>query len=89
MTCDIFNLKCIIVNELIGNSLLTVILAAIAFFIFASKIRFGFDTTIALGFIYVCLITLVVGGLIPFLVILVIFIALYVAYYLNKIYGNR
>lgn len=89
MTCDIFNLKCIIVNELIGNSLLTVILGTIAFFIFASKIRFGFDTTIVLGFIYICLITLVVGGLIPFLVIMVMLLALYVGYYFNRVVGNR
>lgn len=49
MTCDILDVKCIVVNELIGSPTLAIIIFAILYFIIASKIKLGFKTTITLS----------------------------------------
>ena len=50
MLCtDILDLKCIFVNELIGDPVLTILLVCLAYFIIAAKLRLGFETTIALS----------------------------------------
>ena len=48
-SCDILDWRCIFQNEIFGSVLLTMIFLAIVFFIISSKLKFGFDTTIALA----------------------------------------
>ena len=60
--CDIFDIRCVVVNELIGSLALTVIVMSIVYFIFASKIRLGFDTTIFLAIPLVLIFSLATIG---------------------------
>ena len=46
MTCDILDWRCIFVNELVGSTALAILLIAVLYFIWASKIRLGFDKTV-------------------------------------------
>lgn len=50
MACDIFDLRCILVNELIGSAFLAMLFVALIYFLLAGKLRWGFDTTITLAF---------------------------------------
>ena len=46
MSCNILDVKCVVVNELIGDAFLTLLIAGILFFIFMAKQRAGVKTTI-------------------------------------------
>jgi len=48
MVCSVLDFRCILVNELIGSVALTLMFLALIYFIVASKLRFGFDTTLVL-----------------------------------------
>ena len=48
-SCDILDLRCIFLNEIFGSVLLAVIFVAMFYFVVASKLRFGFDTTLAMA----------------------------------------
>jgi len=48
MVCDLLNWKCIFVNELIGSSILTLVLGFILATIVASKLQLKFRTSIFL-----------------------------------------
>lgn len=45
MTCSPIDFICVIKNDLIGNAFLAVLFILLLYFIIASKLRFGFDTT--------------------------------------------
>lgn len=47
MPCELLDIKCIFLNELIGNLALAMIFVALLYFIMASKLKFDFETTIA------------------------------------------
>lgn len=47
MGCEILDVRCIFMNELIGSAILTAIFIAVLYFIVASKTRLGFDATLA------------------------------------------
>lgn len=46
VACDILDLRCVFVNELIGSLMLSVVVFALVYFIIASKNRWGFNATI-------------------------------------------
>lgn len=45
-SCDLLDLRCIFVNELVGSAVLSVVLTAILVFVFADKNNLGFRTTL-------------------------------------------
>ena len=47
--CDLLDIRCILVNELIGSPTMAMILAVLAFCLLAAKMRLGFETTITLA----------------------------------------
>lgn len=62
MACDILDVRCIVVNELIGSPVLAMIFLAIIYFIIASKLRFGFETTVAFAIPVLLAMSVVVYG---------------------------
>lgn len=44
-SCDILDFKCIYMNEIVGDTVLAVIIFAIMYFVITSKMKLGFDTT--------------------------------------------
>ena len=48
MGCSVLDFKCILVNELVGSVTLAVLFIALLYFMIASKMKFGFDTTLVL-----------------------------------------
>jgi len=85
MGCDILDLRCIFVNELVGSVTLTAILLAVAYFIIASKSRLGFDTTIILALPIILIVSLMVGGFAVIYAFATVLIAIMLAWLFDKI----
>ncbi len=62
MACDILDLKCLFVSEIAGSVTLAIVIAAIFYFIIASKMRFGFDTTVLFAVPVILIFGLAFGG---------------------------
>ncbi len=88
MACDILDLQCIFVGELIGNMVLTFLLAVILYFIIASKLRFGFNTTLVVAIPFILLFGLAIGGITSVMAFATLFIGIFLAWTFNKIMGN-
>jgi len=88
MGCELLDLRCIFVNELIGSAALTIILAAIAYFIIASKNRWGFDTTIALAIPVLVIFGIAVTGFSVIYAFATVIIGLLIAWIFNQMIGN-
>jgi len=88
MGCEILDFRCVLVNELIGSTILTIIIAAIFYFIIASKMKFGFDTTIALSIPILLLLGIVFTGFSAIYAFATIIVGILLAWIFNKIIGN-
>jgi len=89
MVCDILDIKCILVNELIGNAALALILAAIGYFIIASKMKLGFDTTLVLSVPILLGLASVIIGFSAIYSIITIIAGTLLALGFNRLIGNR
>ena len=86
MPCDILDLRCIFVNELVGTAFLTIILGAIFYFIVASKMKLGFDTTVVLSIPLILLIGLMIGGFAVLYAFISLLIAIMIGWLLTRIF---
>jgi len=89
MPCDIIDFRCVIMNELVGSSLLTVVLGAMLYFIVASKNKLGFDTTIALMIPILLIMGLMFTSFTTILIFASIGVGLLLAWMFQQIIGNR
>jgi hypothetical protein len=89
MTCDILDFRCMLVNEVIGNVFLASILFAIAYFIVASKMKLGFDTTFALAIPIILTFGLAVSGFQIMYVLLTLVAGVMLALAFLRLIGNR
>jgi len=89
MVCELLDIKCIFVNELIGSVILSGIIAVIFYFIIAGKLRLGFDTTIAFAFPLLLIVGLSISGFPIIFAFSAVIIGWMLASILNKIIGNR
>ena len=87
--CEILDLKCIFINEIIGSIALASIFGIIFYFILASKLRFGFDTTIAFAFPLVIILSLAIGGFPIVYAFVTVVIGWMLGFLLQKIIPNR
>ena len=60
--CDLLDWRCIFVSELIGNVVIATIVAIVIYLIIASKMKFGFDTTITFGIVILLVSSLAFSG---------------------------
>ena len=88
MACDIIDLKCIFVNELVGNAFLAIIILTVIYLIVASKLRFGFDTTLIVGFTILLVGSLAIGNLMAIMafgtILVGILLAIEIAAFIGK-----
>lgn len=89
MTCDILDFRCIIVNEIIGNVALAMILMAIAYFIIASKMKLGFDTTMLLAIPFLLGMGLIIMGFAAIYAVVTIIVGILLSIWFSRLIGNR
>jgi len=89
MACDILDIQCIFVSEIVGSIGLTVVLGLILYFIIASKLRFGFDTTIVMLLPLTIILGLMFGQFSLLMVIPTIFAGFVIAWLFPRIITSR
>ena len=89
MGCDILDIRCLFVSELIGSVALAVVLFAVFYFIIASKMKFGFDTTIVLATPILLIFSLAIGGFSIVYAFLTMLSALMIGWLIDKMFGNK
>ncbi len=87
--CDLLDLRCIFVSELVGSVVLAVVLAAMLFFIFASKVKIGFRTTVVVSIPIILLFGLAIGSFSALYGFLTLFIGIIIAVIFQKMVGNK
>jgi len=88
-SCDILDFRCIFVNEIVGGAFLTVLFLALLYFIIAGKLRWGFDTTIALIFPILLLGGLMITGFSAIFAFSTVIVGIMLAWVVNEIIRNR
>ena len=88
-SCDILDFRCIFVSELVGSVFLATIIAMILYFIIASKLNWGFNTTIGFMIPIVLIMGLTFSGFSAIMAFLTIVVGLMLAWVFNKLIGNR
>ncbi len=87
--CDVLDLRCIFLNELIGSVLLAVLMSALVYFIVASKLRWGFDTTIVMIFPLLLIVGLMFAGFSAVFAFATVIVGIMVGWVFNEIIRNR
>lgn len=87
--CDLLDLKCIFVNELIGSVALTVVLAALLLFIFTSKINVGFRTAFVTAIPLILLFGMIFGGFSAIYAFITVMVGFLLAAIFQKLIGNQ
>ncbi len=82
--CDIIDFKCIFINEIAGNVTLAIVLLMILYFVAASRMKIGFDTTIYFLFPVIVIIGLAGGGFSVIYAFVTLFVAFMVGWIINK-----
>lgn len=88
-SCDLLDLRCIFVNELVGSAFLSVIIATIFFFIFSSKIKIGFRTSIVVAVPVLLIFGLTLTGFSALYAFITVLVGFMLAAVFQKLIGNR
>ena len=62
MTCDVLDIRCVLVNELIGNASISVLILVLVYFIWCIKKRIQYEVMIGLAFPIVLMTNFIFGG---------------------------
>ena len=89
MPCDLLDLRCIFVSEIVGSVVLTVLIATLLYFMIAAKLRLGFDSTIAFAFPILLIAGLAFAGFSAVFAFSTVIIGMLFAWILNVLIGNR
>lgn len=89
MVCELLDFRCWIVNEIVGSTVLAVILAAIIYFIVAGRLRLGFDTTIAFALPTLLIFGIAFTGFSVIYAFATIVVGFMLAWIFDKIIKNR
>ncbi len=84
MVCELLDIRCWVVNEIVGSLGLAMVLLAMLYFIIASKNNFGFDATIGFSIPIILLLSIAIGGFNLLYAFLTVLIGLLVAWMFNK-----
>jgi len=88
-SCDLLDLRCIFVNELVGSAFLSIIIATIFFFIFSSKIKVGFRTSIVVAVPVLLIFGLTLTGFSALYAFITVLVGFMLAAVFQKLIGNR
>lgn len=83
-SCEIIDFKCIFINEIAGSLTLAIVLLMILYFVAASKMKIGFDTTIYFLFPVIVILGLAGGGFSIIFAFVTLFVAFMVGWIINK-----
>ncbi len=86
--CDLLDFRCIFVNEIVGDVVLAGVLAIVLYFIFASRMKMGFDTTITFLFPILLIFGLAISGFSTIFAFSTIIVGLMLAWIFNRVIGN-
>ncbi len=89
VNCEILDFRCIFVSELVGSVFLATIVAMILYFIIASKLNWGFTTTIGFMIPMVLILGLTFAGFSAIMAFLTIIVGFMLAWVFNKLIGNK
>ena len=87
--CDLLDFRCIFVNEIVGDPLLAGVLAIVLYFVAASRLRLGFETTVVFLFPIMLIFGLAISGFSTIFAFSTVLVGLLIAWLFNKIIGNR
>ncbi len=88
MSCELLDFRCFFVSEIVGDAVLATVLATLIYFIVASKLRLGFDTTIFFALPLLFIASLAISGFSAVFAFATVFIGLLLAFIINKMIGN-
>ena len=83
--CELLDFRCIFVNEIVGNVVLAGVLALVLYFIAASRLRLGFDTTIFFLFPILFIFGLAISGFSTIFAFATILVGFMLAWIFNRI----
>lgn len=89
MACDILDIRCILVNELIGDATLAIVFVAILFFIFAIKARMRFELMMVIGMPLIVSVSLLIFGFGAIYAFITLIAGVLIALVINRLIGNR
>ena len=89
MACDLLDWRCIIISELIGDVLLAILIAVLFYFIIATKLRWGFDNTMAFSVPILLIVGLAFAGFSTIFAFATVIIGLLLAWVFNIMLNNR
>ena len=86
--CDIIDFQCVFINEIAGSFILAFLIFLILYFIAASRLKIGFDTTIFFLFPMIVITSVTVGGFVALFAFVTLAGAILIAWIINKYQGN-
>jgi hypothetical protein len=89
MACDILDLRCIFMNELVGSVMLSMLLLLVGYFILASRMKLDFNTTIGLGLPVMLILGATIGGFSALIAFASVIIPMLVAWVFLRAIGGR
>ncbi len=89
MGCDILDFQCIIISEIFGSATLAIVMGLVFYFIVASRLKLGFDTTLLLAIPIALIVSLAIGGFAVVYAIAGFIAALVIAWIFQRAIGNR
>ncbi len=87
--CEILDFRCIFVSEIVGDVFLATIIAMVFYFIIASKLNWGFTTTIGFMFPIILILGLTLSGFTAIMAFSTVVIGFMLAWIFNKLIGNK
>lgn len=88
-TCDVLDIRCIFVSEIVGNAILAMIILMIFYFVVASRLNWGFKTTVGFLFPIILIGGLAITEFSAIFAFTTILVGLMYAWIINRIIGNR
>ncbi|KKN69653.1 hypothetical protein LCGC14_0439560 [marine sediment metagenome] len=87
--CELLDWRCIFVSEIAGSAFLAALLALMFYFIIASRLNWGFNTTIGFLFPILLITGLALTGFSVIMAFATVILGFMLAWIFNKLIGNR
>lgn len=87
--CDLIDFRCVFVSEIAGSAFMATILAVIFYFIVASRLNWGFNTTVGFLFPVILIMGLAFTGFSAIMAFSTIILGFMLAWIFNRLIGNR
>ena len=87
--CELLDFRCMIVSELIGSTILAVIIATILYFVIASKMKLGFDTTMTFALPILLILGMAFTGFTSIYAFGTVIVALVITWIFQEMIRNR